>query len=717
MNFSHDCSNDSTSGDEWLGSLRRASDYDRFSGHATACHPQSRIVIAIGRGDCDFSSFSHNTQSARNFQLNLWHFVPSSSYHFVRYQRLCMAHSSGRLQGCNFVHALGYPRVKPSMADSKVRNANDARARPREEDPFVKPKTTETWRWKDKEDFLDWHHRRHEPFNAEEGIRHWTRHCTTYNADIGLTESGNLAVRIHHAELPVQGDLLAADGITMEGAVGAVPLAGPLYNARNDGDRTSYKRLMVNKRARNDTTPERSSAEMAASLFKNFNSAGPTPKMKEAKQPALQPQVCRQVHGTPGVPGLPASLGAPSHAMHADCTRHHLASGHPTHGDLPREAPCHNAMPHPESPTSKLDRQFAALRGLAAKRNLAEFVAKDSQWRSRRPRTDDDATSTMHGKNATPRTEVMTPPQSGQKRTAKPPSTPPPPHLLPPNWQPDAAERLWTPNRGSPSTSPTRDRWIFRSVSPVERHQERPARPSLGQLPKSGKAPLPRPTQAAEHMRRYPKIARAPKRLIVPPRAANKQSINAPARNAATQELIQEFHAMSHSEAAAPATTPQLQSDDPGGHATALGLGCKLQKLDDDGAVVAAYDNYGGPQGGFYEFLAQAMARPGGFATLKAIVRAPDLPTHAKSLTLLQAIGAPIAAAALHANVVRSPSPAESSGSSVSSTASHTLTRQREEASAAPSSPSPELWVLPQTPSSAAVDAADVPGAAGSTSF
>ena len=147
------------------------------------------------------------------------------------------------------------------------------------------------------------------------------------------------------------------------------------------------------------------------------------------------------------------------------------------------------------------------------------------------------------------------------------------------------------------------------------------------------------------------------------------------------------------------------------------GLGCQLHDLDKDDILLTAYENYGGPQGGFYKFLNRALVRPGGFATLETIVRDPDLTTHARSLTLLQSIGAPIAAAALHANAVRSPSPAESSGSSGSSTASHTLTRQRADAASTPSSPKPALWVLPQAPDSAAVDAADVPDAAGSTCF
>ena len=226
--------------------------------------------------------------------------------------------------------------------------------------------------------------------------------------------------------------------------------------------------------------------------------------------------------------------------------------------------------------------------------------------------------------------------------------------------------------------------------------------------------------------------------------------MNEPALNAATREFVREFRSMSRGAVTAPATDPMPHSDDSGDHAMALDLGCKLKELDNDATLATAYDNYGGPQGGFCKFLARAMARPGGFATLDEIVRAPavspsaDAETNrqARSLAFLQSIGAPIAAAALHANgmppstcpstpdetapaacglrptaAARSPSPSGSSGSSGSSTASHTLTRQRADAAATPSSPRPELWAMPQALYPAGVDAEAAPNAAASTTF
>ena len=665
------------------------------------------------------------------------------------------------------MHAFSSPRVKPSMADSKASKADGACAGSKEKDPFVRPTTTDSWRWMDKNDYVDWHHRRHVPVNVEDTIRHWTRHCMAPDADIGLTEEGNLALRILYAEMPVHDDQPAA-GISMEGAVGAFPLHGPLHDARKAEERTSYKRLTLSKRAWNDTMPVRSSPEIAASLLKTFNSAGPTPKTKETRKPVRQSPAGLHVHGITGAPGQPVGHGAPSHEVHDSCTHHHHASFHPAQGGHSRAATSHYVKPHSGPPTSNAERHFAAIRALAAER-AAALVAHSSDKRHCKPRTDGDAHSPMHGDDACqPRTAETYLPQSWQKMTAKPPTTPPPPHLLPPYRQPDVAGPLWTPDRGSPSTSPTRDRWVFRSVSPDEKHQEESVRPSFGQLPKSGKAPLPRPTQAVVHLRRYPKMVRGPVRPIVPPRAAIKRRagvspmrislaattaspcMNEPALNAATRELVREFRSMSHSAVTAPAAAPLPHSDDPGDYAIALGLGCKLQELDKDAILATAYDNYGGPQGGFCKFLARAMARPGGFATLDEIVRAPavspsaDAETNrqARSLAFLQSIGAPIAAAALHANgmaistcpctpdetapavsglrttaAARSPSPSGSSGSSGSSTASHTLTRQRADAATTPSAPRPALWDMPQALNSAGVDAEAALNAAGSTTF
>ena len=107
------------------------------------------------------------------------------------------------------------------------------------------------------------------------------------------------------------------------------------------------------------------------------------------------------------------------------------------------------------------------------------------------------------------------------------------------------------------------------------------------------------------------------------------------------------------------------------------GLGCTLHDLDKDDILITAFDNYGGLQGGFYRFLNKAVVRPGGLAILEAIVRDPERTAHARSLSLLQFIGAPIVDEALHSNAARSPSPAESTGSSGSSAASRKQTRHR----------------------------------------
>ena len=142
--FYYDWSHDSISGCAWLGFQWRTSDYELASGLSFAFQLRNRIVIVMER--CDYCIFTPNTQSTCEYQLTLRPNASSFSILFAQNQRQCMAHSSFYLQDCYFVHAFCNPRVKPSMADSKVSKADGACAWSKEKDPFVRPMTTDTWR-------------------------------------------------------------------------------------------------------------------------------------------------------------------------------------------------------------------------------------------------------------------------------------------------------------------------------------------------------------------------------------------------------------------------------------------------------------------------------------------------------------------------------------------------------------------------------------------
>lgn len=608
-----DCFKDCTSGDRRPGLLHTTSGEDSMSRTAKFGRLLSKFCTANRRGVFYSGAVLHGTHWLRKVRCSRCCKRNSCSHSAVHVQRNCKHRLSHQSHVRDSVHVFGSPRATPSiMADSKRSRPDYAFTWTYEDDPFVKPRKTETWRWFDRYEYIAWHRRLQGGVNADDAsvaLQSWVRQCLDPDADIGISDQGNLCLRVHHAELPIHMHPPKCIPMQMQGVVGAFPLHGPLHDARKAAACTPQKDITATGRAQRNATPPRSSAELAATILKPFNSAGPTPKSKEVVHPDLQARDGDNMHARP--------------------------------------------------PWSQGERHDVATKSVAAEKAASDKAATPIVHSSGKRGSDPVARCTTH----------MQPGHKVLKRTPTQPTTPPPPHLLPGYSKADDSLPGGIPaNRATRQMSPMRDTGAASSTGPGPNHQEPSAHSSLGQRPKAGKASMQHrrtavrpivPPKAA--IKRQPGLT--PIQICIAA-ASRSPNGNDPEDNATTRKLAREFRSMCMGglcglvAAPAPAAAIVPLAEDPEEYQIALGLGNKLQEMDEDATLSTAYKNYGSDDGRFCSFLADAMARPGGFAMLYEITHAPpiypvdDAETNrqARSLLFLHAIGAPISDEALQLN-------------------------------------------------------------------